>query len=109
MCVEGATVLEPAYMEMSLGEVDHIPAQGDELGGAQAVPVGDEDHGAVAVSVAAKPLATGLAQALDLFTGQELARAYRCVGEPGGRSVPFRMVGAPLRVAVFPLRFIGLE
>ena len=33
----------------------HVPAQAGELGGAQAVAVGDQDHGGVAMAVAAVP------------------------------------------------------
>src|SRR3954468_20558646 len=50
----------------ALVEVDHVPAQTDQLGDAQAVSVGDEDHRAVAVGVAAEPLPARLAQALHL-------------------------------------------
>jgi hypothetical protein len=75
-------------MELALGEVDHVPAQADQLGDAQAVPVGDEDHGAVAVGVAAEPIAGGLAQALDLLAGEELARAQLLVLAPWRRKCP---------------------
>jgi hypothetical protein len=88
----GAAVLEPTHVEQALVEVDHIPAQRDELGGAQAVPVGDEDHGAVTVGVAAKTIATGLAQALDLFAGEELARPEFSIGAPARRKCPIRML-----------------
>lgn len=50
--------------------------------------VGEEDHGAVAVGVAAEPLATGLAQALDLLTGEELARTQLLVFAPWRRKCP---------------------
>ena len=73
-------MLEAAHMQVTLVEVDHIPAQVDKLGDAQAVPVGDEDHGAVAVGVAAKPVITGLAQAFHLLAGEEFTRTNLCVG-----------------------------
>jgi hypothetical protein len=63
-------------------------AQPDQLGDAQAVPVGDEDHRAVAVRVAAKTFAAGLTQALHLLAGQELSRSQLGVGAPWWRKCP---------------------
>src|SRR3954454_5872819 len=82
------TLLEAADVHVPLAQVDHVPAQADQLGDAQAVPVRDEDHRAVAVRVAAEAFATGLAQALHLFTGQELARSQLGVGAPWRRECP---------------------
>ena len=39
-------------MVVALGEVDHVPAGGAQLAGAQPVAVGEQDHGGVAVGVA---------------------------------------------------------
>src|SRR3954453_10248490 len=82
------TLLETADVHEALVEVDRVPAQTDQLGDAQAVPVGDEDHRAVAVGVAAEAFAAGLAQALHLFAGQELARSQLDVGAPWRRECP---------------------
>jgi hypothetical protein len=92
----GTAVLQPPHMQETLVEVDHIPAQSDKLAGAQAVSVGDEDHGAVAMSVPAKPIATGLTQALDLLAGQELTRSNLCVGAPARRKCPILDGRGPL-------------
>src|SRR5215218_8834414 len=83
-----SALLEPAHVQQTLAEVEHVPAQADELGDAQAVPVGDQDHGAVAVGVAAETIAAGLAQALHLGTGQELARTQLIVPTPWRRECP---------------------
>src|SRR4051795_11526256 len=82
------TLLQAADVHVPLAQVDHVPAQADQLGDAQAVPVRDEDHRAVAVRVAAEAFATGLAQSLHLFTGQELARSQLGVGAPWRRECP---------------------
>ena len=42
-------------MEVPLRQLEHVPAQADQLGGAQAVAVGEQDHGGVALPVAAGP------------------------------------------------------
>src|SRR3954454_5038324 len=80
-----ATLLEAADVHEALLEVDHVPAQTDQLGDAQAVPVGDEDHGAVVMGAAAEPFAAGLTQALHLLAGRELARPQLGVGAPWRR------------------------
>ena len=63
---------------MALVEVDLIPAQVDQLTDPQAVPIGDEDHGGVAVTPAV--LAGRLDQLLDLGLGQVLAGPQFGVG-----------------------------
>ena len=57
-------LLDPADVQGRGVEVDLIPAKVGEFGHTQAVAVGDEDHGGVAMTVAV--LAGGLDQALDL-------------------------------------------
>ena len=69
------------------------------------MPVGDEDHGAVAVGVAAEALATGLAQALDLFAGEELARSELAIGAPSRRKCPILDGRSPLGSACYTLVF----
>ena len=54
-------------------QLDLIPAQVNQFGGAQALPIGDQDHGRVTLTPA---VALGcLQQALDLGLGQILASA----------------------------------
>ena len=51
----GPAVLEALDMQMALRQVEHVPAQADQLGDAQAVAIGEQDHGGVAMAVAAGP------------------------------------------------------
>jgi hypothetical protein len=84
------TQVKPSHVQVAVPEVERVPAQGDELGDAQAVPVGEEDHGGVAVAVAPAAAGRGLDQALDLGRGQELARADGGVGGAArGDDCPF--------------------
>src|SRR3954447_13722169 len=128
------TLLETADVHEALVEVDHVPAQADQLGDAQAVPVGDEDHGAVAVGVAAEAFAAGLipavgspdgcpahgpadiadlsgvteagiTQALYLLAGQELARPQLGVGAPWRRECPIYSGRGTLSDGGFGLAF----
>ena len=69
-------------------EIEHVLARGDELGGAEAVAVGEEDHGAVAVAVPAVAVAGGLTPAPDLPGGKELARADVGVADASRRHCP---------------------
>src|SRR3954454_12775155 len=101
----GAALLEAAHMHEALAQVDHVPAQPDQLGDAQAVPVGDEDHRAVAVGVAAEPLPAGLTQALYLLAGQELARPQLGVGAPWRRKCPIYSGWGTLTDGGFGLAF----
>src|SRR5262245_8156071 len=59
-------------MQTALGEFDLLPLQVAHLGGPQAMAVGDEDHGRVAMPVAAM-LAGVVHQALDLALGEVAA------------------------------------
>ncbi len=68
----GAT-LDAVDMQAAMGEVDGVPAQRDELGRPQAVPIRDQHHGGVAVAMAVLP--GGSDQAGDLAIGQVLAGA----------------------------------
>ena len=60
-------------MQAAMGEVDGVPAQRDQLGRPQPVPVGDQHHGGIAVAVAILP--GGGDQAIDLAIGEVLAGA----------------------------------
>ena len=56
---------------MAVAEIDRIPAQGHDLGGAQTMPISDQDHGAVAMAVAI--IASDRDQPLDLGLGKVFA------------------------------------
>ena len=71
-----------------MGEVEHVPAQGGELAHPQAVAVGDQDHGGVAVAVAAGPRSGGGDQPFDLGRGEVLAWPPGGVLEPARRDIP---------------------
>ena len=84
-------------MHAAVGEVDGVPAQRDELGRPQAVPIRDQHHGGVAVAMAVLP--GGSDQAGDLAIGQVLARADLGVALAARRArrsatVPITVVGA---------------
>jgi hypothetical protein len=66
-------VLYPADVEHRAVEVDLVPAKVADLSRSQAVPVGQQDHGGVAVTVPVAP--SGLGQRLDLVRGEVLAGA----------------------------------
>jgi hypothetical protein len=51
----GCAVLDPADMEHGAIEVDLVPTQVADLGGAEAVPAGEEDHGRVTMAVTVAP------------------------------------------------------
>ena len=68
----GAT-LDAVDMHAAVGEVDGVPPQRDQLGRPQAVPIGDQHHGGVAVAMAVLP--GGSDQAGDLAIGEILAGA----------------------------------
>ena len=72
--------LEPAHMEAAMGKIDGVPAQRDQLARPQAMAVGDQDHGGVAVAIAV--LASCRDQPIDLGIGQVLARADLGVAAP---------------------------
>jgi hypothetical protein len=48
-------VLDPADVEHSAGEVDLVPAEVADLGGPETMPVGQQDHGGVPVTVLVAP------------------------------------------------------
>ena len=56
-----------------MGKIDGVPPQRDQLARPQAMAVGDQDHGGVAVAIAV--LASCRDQPIDLGVGQVLARA----------------------------------
>ena len=75
-------MFDAADMQAGIGEVDLVPAKVDDLARPEAVSVGDQDHGGVAMSPAV--LAGGLEQPFDLGFGQVLA------GPVGGIHLPAR-------------------
>ena len=63
--------LEPPDMQAAMGEVDGVPAQRHQLGRPQPVPVGDQHHSGIAVTVAVPR--GGCNQAANLTVGEVLA------------------------------------
>ncbi len=73
-------------MEPTRGKLHLMPLQIAHLGRPQAVPVGDQDHGGIAVPVpAAFPRRSH--QGLDLGRRQILARPFNCGIYDGWRRV----------------------
>src|SRR4051794_15631715 len=68
-----SATLDAVDMHAAVGEVDGVPPQRDQLGRPQAVSVGDQHHGGVAVAVAVLP--GGSDQAGGLAIGEVLAGA----------------------------------
>src|SRR6516165_11159860 len=64
-------ILGAIDVELTLTEVDGIPPQGHKLADSQPVPIGNQDHGGVAMTVAV--VASGDDQAVDLGAGQILS------------------------------------
>ena len=65
----GNAVLDAVNMQASLRKLDLLPLQVADLRGSQAVPIGDQDHGRVAMPVTAI-LAGTVHQPLDLALGE---------------------------------------
>src|SRR5215467_4364990 len=65
----GDSGLDPVNVQAALGELDLLPLQVGYLGGPQAMAVGHQDHGRVAMPVAAI-LASAVHQSLDLALGE---------------------------------------
>ena len=66
----GCPLLGPANRQRRVIEVDLVPTQVDKFRRSQAVPVGQQHHGGIAVAVSVG--LGGLRQALDLGIGQIL-------------------------------------
>ena len=62
-------VLNTVNVKAALGQFDLLPLQVAHLGGPQTVAIGDQDHGRVAMPIAAV-LARTVHQALDLALGE---------------------------------------
>ena len=56
-------------VEAALGQLDLLPLQVADLGGPQTVSIGHQDHGRVAMPIAAMP-SGAVHQALDLALGE---------------------------------------
>ena len=65
----GNPVLDPVDVQAALGELDLLPLQVAHLGGSQTVAIGDQDHGRVAMAVAAM-LSGAVHQPVDLALGE---------------------------------------
>ena len=71
-------------MQAAMGKIDGVPAQRDQFARPQAMAVGDQDHGGVAVAIAV--LASCRDQPIDLGVGQVFPRAGLGVAAPLWRS-----------------------
>src|SRR5262249_19806885 len=65
----GNPILDTVNVQAALGELDLLPLQVADLRGPQAVAIGDQDHGRVAMPIAAM-LAGAVHQPLDLALGE---------------------------------------
>src|SRR5262249_8434731 len=65
----GDSILHPVNVQAALGRFDLLPFQVADLGGPQTVAIGDQDHGRVAMPIAAV-LTRAVHQTLDLAAGQ---------------------------------------
>src|SRR5262249_36576461 len=65
----GNAALDPVNVQAALGQFDLLPLQVADLRRPQAVAIGDQDHGRVAMSMAAV-LARAVHQPLDLALGE---------------------------------------
>src|SRR5215467_9130396 len=63
------SVLDPVNVQAALGQLDLLPLQVADLGGPQTVAVGHQDHGRVAMPIAAM-LSGAVHQPLDLALGE---------------------------------------
>src|SRR5262245_34033221 len=63
------TVLGPPHMDAAAIKLDHVPSQFAKLAGTEPMAVGDQDHGRIAMPVAAV-LARAVHQPLDLALGE---------------------------------------
>jgi len=65
----GDSILDPVNVQAALGQLDLLPLQVTHLGGPQTVAIGDQDHGRVAMPVAAM-LSGAVHQLLNLALGE---------------------------------------
>src|SRR5215831_7441685 len=65
----GDSILHPVNVQAALGELDLLPLQVADLGGPQTVSIGHQDHGRIAMAVAAV-LARAVHQPVDLALGE---------------------------------------
>jgi hypothetical protein len=65
----GDSILHPVNMQAALGQFDLLPLQVADLRRPQTMAIGDQDHGRVAMPVAAV-LASAVHQSLDLALGE---------------------------------------
>ena len=78
----GDAVLEATHMDEPMREVDLIPRQRAQLGDAQAVPEGDQDHGGIAQAIAAPAPLGGGNETLYLLGREVLAWSDIAVAAP---------------------------
>ena len=68
------TALGPSDMQTTVVKINLIPSQGAQFRGTKPMPVCDQDHGGVSMTVAGS-LAGGFLEPLDLFFGHSLGRS----------------------------------
>src|SRR5436190_20342174 len=98
----GYAVLQAPHMDEPMREVDLIPGQSAQLGGAQAMPEGDQDHGSVAHTIAAPALLGGSDQALDLLWREVFSWPDIPDPAPWRRYCPIKKSWAGLALGLFP-------
>jgi hypothetical protein len=98
----GYAVLQASHVDEPMREVELIPGQGTQLGDAQAMPEGDQDHDGVAQAVPAPALLGGADQALHLLWCEVLARPNIPVAAPWRRYCPIKKSWAGLAGGLFP-------
>ena len=76
-------------MQTAVIEIDGIPTKRHELDSAQPMPIGDQDHGRVAMPIAV--IAGSLDQPLDLGLGQVFPRPDLGIGPLPGRTLRLLM------------------
>src|SRR6516225_9038575 len=68
----GNSIFDAVNVQAALGQLDLLPLQVAHLGGPETMAIGDQDHGRVAMPVAAV-LASAIHQPLDLALGEVAA------------------------------------
>ena len=100
----GGAALAPTDVQDRAIEIDLIPAQVHDLGRAQPVPEGDQDHGRIAVPVAVLPRRSH--QRLDLLLGQVFAGSQVAFLARRGITVRFSMAGVTSLRCVLPMEIV---
>jgi hypothetical protein len=95
-------------VQVSRFELDLIPAQVHEFGSPQAVPIGHEDHRAVAVTPAVSR--SGFHQPLDLGLSKVFTGAQVAIGQPLSQLLGLQFGETILRCRLAKeMRFVGKQ